>query len=137
MKSAGRPKAARLSRWTAQARRIIHRSDEMMSLSDADLTHLARELRWRARSGTPLRQLLPEAYALVRSAAARTLRQSHYSVQIVGGIALFEGGLAEMQTGEGKTLTATLPVFLRALTGRGCHVITVNDYLAQRDAESL
>jgi preprotein translocase subunit SecA len=121
----------------SQAKRIIRRSDDMTGLSAADLTHLAKELRWRARSGTPLRQLLPEAYALVRTAAARTLHQSHYPVQIVGGIALFEGGLAEMQTGEGKTLTATLPAFLRALPGRGCHVITVNDYLAQRDAETL
>ncbi len=106
-------------------------------MSDAELTRRAQELRWRARSGIPLARLLPEAYALVREAARRTLRKQHYVVQIMGGIALFEGGLAEMQTGEGKTLTATLPVFLRALVGRGCHVITVNDYLAQRDAHEL
>ena len=89
------------------------------------------------KSGTPLKSLLPEAYALVRESAWRVLGQKHYLVQLVGGIGLYEGGLAEMQTGEGKTLTATLPTFLRALPGQGCHVVTVNDYLAKRDCDQM
>src|SRR5262249_1074477 len=82
-----------------------------------------------------LSRLLPEAFALMREAARRTLSMSHYPVQIMGAIAIFEGGLAEMQTGEGKTLTALMPTYLRALLGRGSQVVTVNDYLAQRDAD--
>jgi preprotein translocase subunit SecA len=137
LKCGGRPAPARLSRWRSLARKIVDRSERLAAVSDAELTRRAQELRWQARSGTPLARLLPQAYALVREAARRTLGKQHYIVQLMGGIALFEGGLAEMQTGEGKTLTATLPVFLRALVGRGCHVITVNDYLAQRDAREL
>ena len=116
---------------------IIARSDRLAPCAEAELTRRAHDLRWRARSGEPLDRLLPDAYALVREAAHRVLDQQHYPVQLMGGICLYEGGLAEMQTGEGKTLTATLPVFLRALAGQGCHVITVNDYLAQRDAKLL
>ena len=112
-------------------------SETLAGLTDEELLARARDLRWQAKSGTVLQQLLPDSYALVREAARRTLGQQHYLVQIVGGIGLFEGGLAEMQTGEGKTLTATLPTFLRALPGRGCHVVTVNDYLAERDCELM
>ena len=77
---------------------------------------------------------MPEGYALVREAAVRTINQRHYDVQMIGGIALFNGCIAEMQTGEGKTLTATLPLYLHALDGKGAHLATVNDYLAERDA---
>lgn len=128
---------ARLSRWKAMARNIVQLSDSLSGLEDDAILTRSKEIRWQAKSGVPLNVLLPEAYALVREAATRALGKRHYLVQLMGGIALFEGGLAEMQTGEGKTLTATLPTFLRALPGRGCHVVTVNDYLAQRDCELM
>src|SRR5207244_10502208 len=87
-----------------------------------------------AKSREPLTLLMPEAYALVREAGRRKLNMRHFDVQILGGIALYHRSIAEMQTGEGKTLTATLPLYLTALTGEGVHLATVNDYLAQRDA---
>ncbi len=136
-KACGRPMASRISRWRSIATRIMTLSDTYSSLSDEKLLAIAKDVRWRAKSGTPLRSLMPEAYGLIRESARRILGQQHYLVQIVGGIGLFEGGLAEMQTGEGKTLTATLPAFLRALPGRGCHVVTVNDYLAKRDCDTM
>ena len=136
-KACGRPMAARVSRWRSLAQRIITLSDTYSSWSDEKLLELGKDLRWRAKSGTSLSVLMPEAYGLVREASRRVIGQQHYLVQIVGGIGLFEGGLAEMQTGEGKTLTATLPAFLRALPGRGCHVVTVNDYLAKRDCDHM
>jgi len=116
---------------------IIHRSDRLTTLSDEELLAMARKVRWEARAGIPLDQLLPDAYALVRESAARTLNMRHFPVQIMGAIAMFEGHIAEMQTGEGKTLTATMPAFLRALSGQGCHVVTVNDYLAGRDCKIM
>jgi len=116
---------------------IIQRSDRLTTLSDEELLAMARKVRWDARAGIPLDQLLPEAYALVRESAARTLNMRHFPVQIMGAIAMFEGHIAEMQTGEGKTLTATMPAFLRALPGQGCHVVTVNDYLAGRDCKIM
>jgi preprotein translocase subunit SecA len=137
MKTAGRLDAARLSRWRAQAAAIIKRSEELCNESDSDLLRRGRELRWQAKTQPRLAELLPEAFALVREVARRELGFQHFAVQIQGGIALFEGHVAEMQTGEGKTLTATLPAFLRGLTGRGCHIVTVNDYLAHRDAETM
>ena len=136
-KSCGRPMAARVSRWRSMAQRIMTLSDTYSSWSDEKLLEFGKDLRWRSKSGTPLSVLMPEAYGLVREASRRVIGQQHYLVQIVGGIGLFEGGLAEMQTGEGKTLTATLPAFLRALPGRGCHVVTVNDYLAKRDCDHM
>ena len=133
----GRPATARLSRWKATARSIIAQSEALRELDDAELLKRGRELRWRAKTDLSLANLLPEAFALVREVARRELGFQHFLVQIVGGIALFEGHIAEMQTGEGKTLTATLPAFLRGLTGRGCHIVTVNDYLAARDARIM
>jgi preprotein translocase subunit SecA len=137
VKTGGRVDASRLSRWRAQAEVIVDRSHELRGESDSDLLRRGRELRWQAKTQPRLAALLPEAYALVREAARRQLGFQHFPVQIQGGIALFEGHVAEMQTGEGKTLTATLPAFLRGLTGRGCHIVTVNDYLAKRDAETM
>jgi preprotein translocase subunit SecA len=92
-------------------------------------------LRRRLAEGARLDDVLPEAFATVREAAIRTLGQRHYDVQLIGGIALHRGEIAEMKTGEGKTLVATLAVYLNALEGRGVHVVTVNDYLARRDAD--
>ena len=119
------------------ARRIIRKSDRLVDLSDDELRKRSEELRWRAKAGTKLDQLLPDAFALVREASRRRTGMSHFPVQLMGGIALFEGHVAEMQTGEGKTLTAVAPAYLRSLVGRGCHVITVNDYLAERDAKQM
>lgn len=104
------------------------------SLSDEDLAHQTVVFRERLANGETLDKLLPEAFAVMREAAKRVLGQRHYDVQLMGGMALHKGMLAEMKTGEGKTLVATLPVYLNALTGKGVHVITVNDYLAKRDA---
>ncbi len=104
-------------------------------LSDAELRGESERLRERHHQGESLDDLLPEAFALVREAAKRTLGQRHFDVQLIGGMVLHQGKIAEMKTGEGKTLVATLPVYLNALTGRGVHVVTVNDYLARRDAE--
>ena len=108
---------------------------EMELLGDVELRGEADALRERARSGETLDDLLPEAFALVREASRRTLGQRHYDVQLIGGMALHDGTITEMKTGEGKTLTATLAVFLNTLAGDSVHVVTVNDYLARRDAE--
>ena len=103
-------------------------------LSDAELAAKTEEFRTRLKSGIPLEKLLPEAFATVREASKRVLGMRHFDVQMIGGMVLHEGNIAEMKTGEGKTLVATLPVYLNALEGKGVHVVTVNDYLAQRDA---
>lgn len=107
----------------------------MRALADAELTAKTVEFKTRFAKGETLDQLLPEAFAVCREAAQRVLNMRHYDVQMIGGITLHEGRIAEMRTGEGKTLTATLPAYLNALSGHGVHVVTVNDYLAARDAE--
>ena len=107
----------------------------MMELSDEQLKGKTRELKKRFQDGETLDELLPEAFATVREAARRVLNMEHYRVQLVGGIILHLGRIAEMRTGEGKTLVSTLPAYLNALEGKGIHVVTVNDYLAQRDAQ--
>ena len=109
--------------------------DEYKGLSDGDLAAKTDELKARYQESGDLDALLPEAFAATREAAWRTLGMRHFDVQLEGGIALHQGKIAEMRTGEGKTLVATLPAYLNALTGRGVHIITVNDYLAQRDAD--
>src|SRR6187397_2795867 len=108
---------------------------ELERLTDAELRARTGEFRKQLADGTPLDDLLVPAFATVREAAKRTLGQRHFDVQLIGGMVLHEGDIAEMKTGEGKTLVATLPVYLNALAGRGVHVVTVNDYLAKRDAE--
>jgi preprotein translocase subunit SecA len=114
-------------------KRINSLEQEFEALSNDSLKEKTAELKERLKEGETLDDLLPEAFALVREAAKRTLKQRHFDVQLIGGIVLHEGKIAEMQTGEGKTLTATLPLFLNALEGKGCHLVTVNDYLARRD----
>lgn len=106
----------------------------LQALSDEELRGKTAEFRSRLELGSTLDELLPEAFAVVREASRRTLGQRHYDVQLVGGIVLHQGTIAEMMTGEGKTLVATLPAYLNALTGKGVHVVTVNDYLSRRDA---
>src|ERR1044071_8168788 len=108
---------------------------ELEQLSDEALRAKTAEFKQRLEDGAELDDLIPEAFATVREAAKRTLGQRHFDVQMMGGIVLHRGMIAEMKTGEGKTLVATLPVYLNALTGKGVHVVTVNDYLAKRDAE--
>jgi preprotein translocase subunit SecA len=107
----------------------------VQSLSDEALRGRTTELRLRADNGETLEELLPEAFAVVREAGRRTLNMRHFDVQLIGGIVLHRGKIAEMKTGEGKTLVATLPAYLNALAGKGVHVVTVNDYLARRDSE--
>ena len=108
---------------------------EMQKLTDEELRDKTREYKKRLEEGATLDDLLPEAFATVREAAKRVLGMEHYRVQIIGGIILHQGRIAEMKTGEGKTLVSTLPAYLNALEGRGVHIVTVNDYLAKRDAE--
>lgn len=118
----------------ALLRRINALEPRVRQLSDAEIRKESLSLRYRARCGEPLADLLPESYALVREAGQRTLNMRHFDVQILGGIALFNRSVAEMQTGEGKTLTATLPMTLYAFAGKGAMLATANDYLAKRDA---
>ncbi|MGZ4664358.1 MAG: preprotein translocase subunit SecA, partial [Frankiaceae bacterium] len=107
------------------------------AMTDSELRAMTDEYRQRLADGESLDDLLPEAFATVREAAKRTLGQRHFDVQIMGGGALHLGNIAEMKTGEGKTLVSTLPAYLNALAGQGVHIVTVNDYLAQRDAENM
>ena len=106
---------------------------EMQKLSAEQLKEKTKEFKERLQKGATLDDLLPEAFALVREAGKRTMNQRHFDVQLIGGIALHQGNIAEMRTGEGKTLSATLPAYLNALEGKGVHIVTVNEYLAKRD----
>jgi preprotein translocase subunit SecA len=108
---------------------------ELQALGDADLREQARALRAEARGGRPLDEIQVRAYALVREVARRALGLRPFDVQVIAAFALHGGAVVEMQTGEGKTLAAVMPAFLNALTGRGVHVLTFNDYLARRDAD--
>src|ERR671915_1239100 len=115
--------------------RINDYEPEMELLEDDELRKEADKLRERARNGEPLDDLLFESFALTREASRRGLGQRHFDVQLVGGMVLHDGSIAEMKTGEGKTLSATLPIVLNTLAGGSVHLVTVNDYLARRDAE--
>ncbi|MGH8638981.1 MAG: DEAD/DEAH box helicase, partial [Burkholderiales bacterium] len=108
---------------------------EIQKLTDEELRAKTTEFRQRVANGEALVDLLPDAFAVVREAGRRTLNMRHFDVQLIGGIVLHRGKIAEMKTGEGKTLVATLPAYLNALEGKGVHVVTVNDYLARRDSE--
>lgn len=128
---------SRLSRWRSQANRILADREKLERLTQEEMQREMLEVTWRARGGESLHRLLPQVYALAIEATRRTLGMTHFPVQVMGAIALFEGHIAEMQTGEGKTITAILPAALRAIMGKGVHVITANDYLASRDADKL
>ena len=117
------------------AQQVNKFENSISSLDDSALRGKTEEFRERLNKDESLDSLLPEAFAVVREAAKRTLGQRHYDVQLMGGAALHRGNIAEMKTGEGKTLVSTLPAYLNALTGKGVHVVTVNDYLAERDSE--
>lgn len=133
----GRPAAARLRSWRQQARQVERSAKTSAGLSEAQLRRRVQELRWEARGGKDLARILAESYGLVMVAAQRALGFSQYPVQIMASVGLYEGHIIEMQTGEGKTLAATMPCVLRALPGWGSHVVTANDYLASRDAERM
>ena len=115
--------------------RINALEPDVQSMSDDRLRTQTQLFRERLEKGESLEDLLPEAFATVREASVRALKMRHFDVQLVGGIVLHQGKIAEMKTGEGKTLAATLPAYLNALTGKGVHIVTVNDYLAKRDTE--
>ena len=117
------------------ADRIEAMDEEMQKLTDDELKHKTKEFKERLANGETLDDILPEAYAVVREAAWRSIGLKHYRVQLIGGIILHQGRIAEMKTGEGKTLVSTLPAYLNALEGKGVHIVTVNDYLAKRDAD--
>ncbi|MGI9227677.1 MAG: preprotein translocase subunit SecA, partial [Gammaproteobacteria bacterium] len=124
-----------LSQYNKAVKKINILEDSFKSLSDAELQQKTAEFRQKIENGTSLEELLPEAFAAVREASMRTLEMRHFDAQLIGGMVLNDGRIAEMRTGEGKTLVATLPIYLNALSGKGAHVVTVNDYLAQRDSE--
>jgi preprotein translocase subunit SecA len=125
----------RIAKWAVILPQIAGLEPRLMELGDPALRKESLGLRYRARSGEPLDRLLVEAFALVREAGRRKLGMRHFEVQLLGGAAIHHRSIVEMQTGEGKTLTATLPLYLAALEGKGAHLATVNDYLARRDAE--
>ena len=124
-----------LKQYSHVVERINAFEPALEKLSDSQLREKTNELKKRHAEGAALDELLPEAFAVVREASKRTLRMRHFDVQMLGGMVLHNGKIAEMKTGEGKTLVATLPAYLNALTGKGVHIVTVNDYLANRDAE--
>mgnify|MGYP006272783647 CR=1 FL=1 len=131
----GTSNVRRLKNYRAKVQAINDLEPELVALSDDQLRERTVNFRRQIQEGTNLEDLLVPSFATVREAAKRALGQRHFDVQLIGGMVLHEGKISEMKTGEGKTLVATLPVYLNALTGRGVHVVTVNDYLAQRDAE--
>ncbi|MGH3467253.1 MAG: preprotein translocase subunit SecA, partial [Thermocrispum sp.] len=130
---AGEGKRVKRLKYIADSVNVLE--DDVTPLSDAQLRAKTDEFRKRFADGETLDDLLPESFAVAREAAWRVLGQRHYDVQVMGGVALHLGQVAEMKTGEGKTLTCVLPAYLNAIAGEGVHVVTVNDYLAKRDAE--
>ncbi len=130
----GGPVSRKFARWSMILEQVNLLETELQAESDQQLRKRSLSVRYQIKAGEPLSKLMVEAFALVREAGRRVLSMRHFDVQILGGIALFHGSIAEMETGEGKTLTATLPLYLHALAGKGAHLATVNDYLAERDA---
>ena len=114
-------------------KKVLSYEDEYSRLSDEELKAKTPEFKERLKNGETLDDILPEAFAVCREASSRVLNMKHFPVQIIGGIILHQGRIAEMKTGEGKTLVATLPAYLNALSGKGVHIVTVNDYLARRE----
>src|SRR6478735_8184226 len=124
-----------LKQYTEAVRKIKALEATLAALDDESLRNKTVELKGRVANGESLDDVLPEAFAVVREAGKRALQMRHFDVQLIGGMGLHNGKIAEMRTGEGKTLVATLPIYLNALAGKGVHLVTVNDYLAQRDAD--
>ena len=124
-----------LAKYDLQLQRIQNIGNRYSKLTDDELKLQTKELKNKLQAGQPQESIVDEAFALVREATSRVLKIRHYDVQLIGGLVLNEGKIAEMKTGEGKTIVALLPTFLNALDNKGTHVVTVNDYLARRDAE--
>ena len=124
-----------LERFKEQANLVMAKDEEMTKLTDEELKNKTIEFKERLNNGETLEDILVEAFAVAREAAYRVIGEKPYYVQVIGGLAIHYGNIAEMKTGEGKTLTSTMPAYLNALTGNGVHIITVNEYLANRDAE--
>ncbi len=131
----GTKNSREVARLTKKVALINQLEPHMQALSDAELGTLTAQFKERVARGTTLEEILPEAFAAVREASLRTLNMRHYDVQLIGGMVLHEGKIAEMKTGEGKTLIATLALYLNSLSGKGAHLVTINDYLVRRDAE--
>jgi preprotein translocase subunit SecA len=131
----GDPNARKLKKYRPDVVEINLLEEEIQQLTDDALVAKTAQFKQRLEQGEGLDDLLPEAFAVVREASRRVLAMRHFDVQLIGGMVLHDGQIAEMKTGEGKTLVATLPAYLNALTGKGVHIVTVNDYLARRDAE--
>src|SRR6476469_3531417 len=131
----GDPNARKLKKYQPIITEINLLEEEIQGLPDQELRGKTTEFKQRVEKGESLDDLLPEAFAVVREAGKRVLGMRHFDVQLLGGMILHDGQIAEMKTGEGKTLVATLPAYLNALLGNGVHVVTVNDYLARRDSE--
>lgn len=126
-----------IKKWKPLVEKINKLEDYFKGLEDDSLKAKTEEFKARVEKGESLDSILPEAFALVREVSVRTRSERHYDVQLIGGIALHNGNVTEMRTGEGKTLVATLPAYLNALTGKGVHIVTVNDYLSRRDAVNM
>jgi len=126
-----------LKRLSRMVKKINVMEADLAALDDAALQAKTQAFKDRIAQGASLNDILPEAFAVVREASKRVLGMRHYDVQLIGGMVMHEGQIAEMRTGEGKTLVATLPMYLHALSGKGAHLVTVNDYLAQRDAQQM
>ena len=124
-----------LKRFTKLADQVMELDEEMSNLTDTELQNKTSEFKERLKAGETLDDILVEAFAVAREAAYRVIGEKHFYVQILGALAIHYGNIAEMKTGEGKTLTSVLPAYLNALEGKGVHIITVNEYLAGRDAE--
>ncbi len=124
-----------LDRLKTTIKKINALEAKVKEIPDSEFPNKTEEFKLKIKNGTKIDDLVPEAFAYVREAARRTLKERHYDVQLMGGLILHQGKIAEMKTGEGKTLVSTLPVYLNSLSGRGVHVVTVNDYLAKRDSE--
>ena len=124
-----------LKKIDSQAEKILTLAPKYEGMTDAELKDQTLVLKDRLKNGETLDQIMYDAFAVVREAAYRVLHMRHYKVQLMGGICVHQGRVAELKTGEGKTLMATLPAYLNALGGKGVHIVTVNDYLAKRDAE--
>ncbi len=127
--------AKEIKRVKPLVQKVLSYEDDFTKLTDTELKAKTPEFKQRLEKGETLDDILPEAFAVCREASWRVLGMKHFPVQIMGGIVLHQGRIAEMKTGEGKTLVATLPAYLNALSGKGVHIVTVNDYLARRDSE--
>ena len=134
-KSSGDYSAKEVKRVVPIKNKVLALEEEYAKLTDKELQAKTPEFKERLANGETLDDILPEAFAACREASWRVLGMKHFPVQIIGGIVLHQGRIAEMKTGEGKTLVATLPAYLNALSGDGVHIVTVNDYLARRDSE--